>query len=90
MLDALARIQGVGDAQMFGGGDYAMRAWLDPEQIASRGLTASDVVAAMREQNVQVSAGQLGADPMPDSNFLTLINAHGRLTSVEEFGDIVS
>ena len=89
VLDALARIQGVGDAQMFGGGDYAMRAWLDPEQIASRGLTASDVVAAMREQNVQVSAGQLGADPMPDSNFLTLINARGRLTSVEEFGDIV-
>ena len=89
VLDALARIQGVGDAQMFGGGDYAMRAWLDPEQIASRGLTASDVVAAMREQNVQVSAGQLGADPMPDSNFLTLINARGRLTDVAEFGDIV-
>ena len=89
VLDALARIQGVGDAQIFGGGDYAMRAWLDPEQIAARGLTASDVVGAMREQNVQVSAGQLGAEPMPDSSFLTLINARGRLTSVEEFGDIV-
>ena len=89
VLDALARIQGVGDAQIFGGGDYAMRAWLDPEQIAARGLTASDVVGAMREQNVQVSAGQLGADPMPDSSFLTLINARGRLTTVEEFGDIV-
>ena len=89
VLDALARIQGVGDAQIFGGGDYAMRAWLDPEQIASRGLTAGDVVGAMREQNVQVSAGQLGADPMPDSSFLTLINARGRLTTVEEFGDIV-
>ena len=89
VLDALSRIQGVGDAQMFGSGDYAMRAWLDPEQIASRGMTAGDVVGAMREQNVQVSAGQLGADPMPDSSFLTLINARGRLTTVEEFGDIV-
>ncbi|QSQ53850.1 multidrug efflux RND transporter permease subunit [Xanthomonas translucens pv. undulosa] len=87
--DALARIQGVGDAQVFGGGDYAMRAWLDPERIAARGLTASDVVAAMREQNVQVSAGQLGAEPMPDSKFLTLINAQGRLRSEKEFGDIV-
>ncbi|OAX57478.1 efflux RND transporter permease subunit [Xanthomonas graminis] len=87
--DALARIQGVGDAQVFGGGDYAMRAWLDPERIAARGLTAGDVVAAMREQNVQVSAGQLGAEPMPDSKFLTLINAQGRLRSEQEFGDIV-
>ncbi|WP_407353538.1 efflux RND transporter permease subunit [Luteimonas sp. R10] len=87
--DALARIRGVGDAQIFGGGDYAMRAWLDPDAIASRGLTAGDVLQAMREQNVQVSAGQLGAEPMPDSRFLTLINAQGRLTTEEEFGDIV-
>jgi len=87
--DSLARLPGVGDAQIFGGGDYAMRAWLDPDKVASRGLTASDVVGAMREQNVQVSAGQLGAEPMPNSNFLTLINAQGRLKSVEEFGGIV-
>ncbi|HEY9255980.1 MAG TPA: multidrug efflux RND transporter permease subunit [Stenotrophomonas sp.] len=87
--DALARISGVGDAQVFGGGDYAMRAWLDPERVASRGLTASDVVAAMREQNVQVSAGQLGAEPMPSSKFLTLINAQGRLRTEKEFGDII-
>ncbi|WP_295915741.1 multidrug efflux RND transporter permease subunit [uncultured Xanthomonas sp.] len=87
--DALARIQGVGDAQVFGGGDYAMRAWLDPERVAARGLTANDVVAAMREQNVQVSAGQLGAEPMPESKFLTLINAQGRLRTEQEFGDIV-
>ncbi|MBZ2189541.1 multidrug efflux RND transporter permease subunit [Alcanivorax sp. JB21] len=87
--DRLARIQGVGDAQTFGGGDYAMRAWLDPDRIAARGLTASDVVRAMREQNVQVSAGQLGAEPVASSDFLTLINARGRLTTVEEFGDIV-
>ncbi|GAB3390670.1 efflux RND transporter permease subunit [Lysobacter fragariae] len=87
--DALARLPGVGDAQIFGGGDYAMRAWLDPDKIASRGLTAGDVVRAMREQNVQVSAGQLGAEPMPNSDFLTLINAQGRLRSEQEFGNIV-
>lgn len=87
--DALARLPGVGDAQIFGGGDYAMRAWLDPDKIASRGLTAGDVVRAMREQNVQVSAGQLGAEPMPNSDFLTLINAQGRLRTEQEFGDIV-
>lgn len=87
--DRLARLEGIGDAQIFGGGDYAMRAWLDPERIAARGLTASDVVGAMREQNVQVSAGQLGAEPIEESDFLTLINARGRLETVEEFGDIV-
>lgn len=87
--DRLARIPGVGDAQLFGGGDYAMRAWLDPEKVAARGLTANDVIAAMREQNVQVSAGQLGAEPMPGSEFLTLINARGRLETEQEFSDIV-
>ncbi|MFC3716368.1 efflux RND transporter permease subunit [Luteimonas soli] len=88
--DQLASIPGVGDAQPFGGGDYAMRLWLDPDKIASRGLTAGDVVRAVREQNVQVSAGQLGAEPMPNgSDFLTLINAKGRLSTPQEFGDIV-
>ena len=55
--DSLAKIQGVGDAQLFGGGDYAMRLWLDPDKVASRGLTGADVLRAVREQNVQVSAG---------------------------------
>ncbi|TNJ35027.1 efflux RND transporter permease subunit [Arenimonas terrae] len=88
--DELARIPGVGDAQAFGGGDYAMRLWLDPDKIAARGMTAGDVLRAVREQNVQVSAGQLGAEPMPNgSDFLLPINAKGRLQSVEEFGDIV-
>ena len=87
--DALARLPGVGEAQIFGGGDYAMRAWLDPDRLASRGLTAGDVVRAMREQSVQVSAGQLGAEPMPESRFLTLINAQGRLNTPEQFGEIV-
>jgi multidrug efflux pump len=88
--DALARIPGVGDTRPFGGGDYAMRLWLDPDRIAARGLTAGDVLRAVREQNVQVSAGQLGAEPMPDgSDFLLPINAKGRLESVDEFGAIV-
>ena len=88
--DELAKISGVGDAQLFGGGDYAMRLWLDPDKIAARGLTAGDVLRAVREQNVQVSAGQLGAEPMPNgSDFLLPINAKGRLESVAEFGDIV-
>ena len=88
--DELARIPGVGDAQAFGGGDYAMRIWLDPEKIAARGLTAGDVLRAVREQNVQVSAGQLGAEPMANgSDFLLPIHARGRLETPEEFGAIV-
>jgi multidrug efflux pump len=88
--DQLASIPGVGEAQPFGGGDYAMRLWLDPDKVASRGLTAGDVVRAVREQNIQVSAGQLGAEPMPNgSSFLTLINAQGRLTTPEQFGEVV-
>ena len=87
--DELARIRGVGDAQVFGGGDYAMRAWLNPAKVAALNLTAGDVVQAMRDQNLQVSAGQLGAEPMANSEFLTLINAQGRLRTVEEFENIV-
>ena len=88
--DEMARIPGVGDAQQFGGGDYAMRIWLDPDKVAARGMTAGDVLGAVREQNVQVSAGQLGAEPMPNgSDFLLPINAKGRLESVEEFNNIV-
>src|SRR5215469_3739433 len=88
--DEITRIPGVGDAQQFGGGDYAMRIWLDPDKVAARGLTATDVLNAIREQNVQVSAGQLGAEPMPNgSDFLTLINAKGHLQSPAEFRNIV-
>lgn len=88
--DELARLPGVGQVQIFGAGDYAMRVWLDPNKVASRGLTASDVVAAMREQNVQVSAGQLGAEPMPTkSDYLLSINTQGRLQNEEEFGNII-
>ena len=88
--DELARLPGVGQIQIFGAGEYAMRVWLDPNKVAARGLTASDVVTAMREQNVQVSAGQLGAEPLPkDSDYLLSINAQGRLKNEEEFGNII-
>ena len=88
--DELARIPGVGQAATFGAGDYAMRVWIDPDQAAARGLTAGDIVRSIREQNVQVSAGQLGAPPTPEvSDFLVSINAKGRLVTEEEFGDIV-
>ena len=88
--DELARIQGVGDAKIYGSGDYAMRLWLDPDKIAALGMTAGDVVEAVREQNVQVSAGQLGAPPNPSgSDFLLSINAQGRLVTEEEFGDVI-
>lgn len=88
--DELSRLPGIGDVGLYGSGDYAMRLWLDPNKLASRGLTAGDVVNAVREQNVQVSAGQLGAEPSPrKSDFLVSINVRGRLRSAAEFGDIV-
>ncbi|MBH2925176.1 multidrug efflux RND transporter permease subunit SdeB [Serratia ureilytica] len=88
--DELARLPGVGQVQIFGAGEYAMRIWLDPNKVAARGLTASDVVSAMQEQNVQVSAGQLGAEPMPTrSDYLLSINAQRRLQTEEEFGNII-
>ncbi|MEJ5111499.1 MULTISPECIES: efflux RND transporter permease subunit [Erwinia] len=88
--DELARLPGVGQVQIFGAGEYAMRIWLDPTKVAARGMTAGDVVSAIQEQNVQVSAGQLGAEPMPNkSDFLLSINAQGRLQNEEEFGNII-
>jgi len=88
--DRLARIQGVGEVLLWGAGDYAMRVWLDPNKVAERGLTASDVVAAIRDQNVQVAAGIIGASPsVPDAPLQLSVNAQGRLKTVEEFQDIV-
>ncbi|GAB2485184.1 efflux RND transporter permease subunit [Comamonas humi] len=88
--DELARIPGVGDVAIYGAGDYAMRVWLDPHQVAARQLTTSEVIAAIREQNVQVSAGQLGAEPSAQkSDKLLSINVRGRLQTPEEFGAIV-
>ncbi|MES2325019.1 MAG: efflux RND transporter permease subunit [Pseudomonadota bacterium] len=87
--DQLARLPGMGEVQLFGAGDYAMRVWLDPQKVAARGLTAPDVVAAVREQNVQVAAGVVGASPSKDADFQMTVNTQGRLTTVEEFGDII-
>jgi multidrug efflux pump len=87
--DLLARIPGVGDVRVFGAGDYAMRVWLDPQKMAARDLTTGDVVGAIREQNVQVAAGQIGAPPAAGSEFQLALNAQGRLESEEEFGDVV-
>src|SRR5271156_2397564 len=88
--DVLARIQGAGDVEVFGSGDYAMRIWLNPDKIAARNLTASDVVSAIREQNVQVAAGAMGQQPVSGPvEFELQVNAKGRLTSPEEFGRII-
>jgi len=87
--DQLARITGMGEVQLFGSGDYAMRVWLDPQKVAARNLTASDVVNAIREQNVQVAAGVVGQGPTKGADFQLTVNTQGRLQSVEEFGNIV-
>lgn len=87
--DVLARIQGAGDVQLFGGGDYAMRVWLDPSKLAARNLTAGDVITAIREQNVQVAAGQIGAPPSTTSQFQLQLNVKGRLTDEQQFRDII-
>jgi multidrug efflux pump len=88
--DRLARIQGVGQVLLFGSGDYSMRVWLDPRKVAERGLSASDVVRAIREQNVQAAAGVVGASPgLPHVDVQLPINAQGRLSNEEDFGDII-
>jgi len=87
--DELARIQGVGQIQVFGSGDYSMRVWLDPNKVAARNMTASDVVNAIREQNIQVAAGTIAAQPTKDQAFELSINAKGRLVTEDEFANIV-
>ncbi len=88
--DELARLDGVGDAQVFGGRDYSMRVWLDPHRTAAFGLAADDVVRALREHNVQVAAGIVGQPPVPAKGaFQLTVNALGRLKSAEEFQEIV-
>ena len=88
--DKLARIKGVGEVGLFGGGNYAMRVWLDPSKVAQRGLTASDVTRAIREQNIQVAAGTIGSSPSGPNVPLQLnVNAQGRLKTEAEFADII-
>jgi len=88
--DALARLDGVGDVSFLGARDYAMRVWLDPDALASRGMTAGDVVRSLREQNVQVAAGQLGQPPAPPGiDFQVPVRASGRLLTAEEFAAVI-
>ena len=88
--DQLARLPGVGDVTYIGQRDYSMRIWLDPETLAARGLTASDVVNAVKEQNIQVAAGQIGQPPAPKGqSFQFTITTKGRLIEKEEFEDII-
>ncbi len=86
----LARIPGAGQVFVFGAGDYAMRIWMDPNKVAAHDLSAGDVVQAIREQNVQVAAGTVGAPPTNDPVAYQLtVNAHGRLADETEFGNII-
>ncbi|TMO71653.1 efflux RND transporter permease subunit [Pseudoalteromonas aurantia] len=88
--DQIARLPGVGDVQLFGGGKYAMRVWLNPDALAANQLTAMDVVSALRVQNQQVAAGSLGAQPSAnEAQFQVLLNVKGRLGSIEEFNKVV-
>ncbi|HWW29429.1 MAG TPA: multidrug efflux RND transporter permease subunit [Steroidobacteraceae bacterium] len=88
--DVLARLSGMGDVRVFGSGDYAMRLWLDPGKIAARNMDVDEVLAAVREQNVEVAAGQIGGQPsLPGTQFQYIVNAQGRLETEQEFGNIV-
>jgi multidrug efflux pump len=88
--DVLARLPGVGDSIIFGARDYCMRIWIDPNKASTRGLTAGDIVAAIRRQNVEVAAGLLGQAPQPANNqFQLAVRTKGRLTSVDDFSEIV-
>jgi hydrophobe/amphiphile efflux-1 (HAE1) family protein len=88
--DALARLPGVGDVQLFGARDYAMRIWLDPDKVAAYRLSATEVLAALRAQNVQVSAGVLNQPPVPgQAAFQLNVQTLGRLSTPEQFADII-
>jgi HAE1 family hydrophobic/amphiphilic exporter-1 len=88
--DRLARVPGVGDVQIFGAEDFSMRVWLDPDLLAERGLTTLDVINALREQNVQVAAGQLGAPPTEKTiSFQYTVDVRGRLRTADEFAAVI-
>ncbi|MCZ6889671.1 MAG: efflux RND transporter permease subunit, partial [Gammaproteobacteria bacterium] len=90
ILDAVARIRGVGQAQVLGGSDYAMRIWVKPDQLAKLGLTVPDITRAIREQNVIAPAGQIGGPPAaPGTEFTYTVRTRGRLSTAEEFGRVI-
>ncbi|WP_299008209.1 efflux RND transporter permease subunit [uncultured Shewanella sp.] len=87
--DELARIEGVGAVRLFGAGEYSLRIWLDPNKVSALGMSPTQIIAAVREQNQQAAAGSLGSQPSGDADFQLLINVKGRLTTVEEFENII-
>ncbi|MDE7345903.1 MAG: efflux RND transporter permease subunit [Muribaculaceae bacterium] len=90
LVNPLSRVEGVGGVQAFGGGEYSMRIWLDPEALRIRGLTPADVSSAIQSQNMEVSAGSIGQPPLSgNSAFEYTLVSHGRLSTPEEFGNIV-
>lgn len=90
MVDPLSRVAGVGGVNAFGGGEYSMRVWLDPQIMRARGLDPADVAAAIEAQNMEVSAGTIGAPPQTSgAQFEYTLTSHGRLSTAEEFGDII-
>src|SRR4029077_13319907 len=90
LKDELLRLRGVGDIIMLGQRDYSMRLWLDPYKLATRGLTALDVIGAIQNQNVQVAAGTVGQQPVPAGQpFQFTMSALGRLDTERQFGDII-
>jgi len=90
LVDELSRVKGVGEVSAFGAGEYSMRIWLDPEKMRVRGITPSDVVTAIESQNMEVSAGSVGAAPVSDSQrFEYTLTASGRLETADEFSNIV-
>ncbi|HEY1065815.1 MAG TPA: efflux RND transporter permease subunit, partial [Pirellulales bacterium] len=90
LKDAMSRVKGVGNVQVFGSSNYGMRIWLDPEKLHARGLTADDVVRAIAAQNVQVAAGQVGQRPAPsEQDFQYTVSTQGRFSDPEQFGSIV-
>ncbi|MGD8789183.1 MAG: multidrug efflux RND transporter permease subunit [Burkholderiales bacterium] len=90
ILDAIARIRGVGQANVLGGSDYAMRVWIKPDQLAKLGLTVPDITRAIQEQSVIAPAGQIGGQPAPPgTEFTYTVRTPGRLSTAEEFGDVI-
>ena len=88
--DVIARVEGVGEVTVFGAKDFGMRVWLDPQRLKARGLTTTDIVSALREQNVQVAAGKIGEPPTPGGqSFEYTVTTVGRLTDPEQFQDII-
>lgn len=89
IVDALSRVEGVGQVGTFGAGQYSMRVWLDPDLMQARGITAQEVMAAIQSQNMEVSAGSVGSAPGTNARFSFTLTSQGRLNTIEEFSDII-